>query len=73
MTKNNLNTDTTELLLMALESANARIKELEEALQFYASGEHMEADDFDLEINDQGDFDYNEYQYGKLAREVLNK
>lgn len=44
-----------------------------EALKFYASGEHLEADDFDTETLDQGDFDLHENTHGKLARETLAK
>lgn len=54
-----------------LEAERTKNARLVEALKFYASGEHMEADDYDTETMDQTDFDLHEYRYGKVAREAL--
>jgi hypothetical protein len=58
-------------IIKVIQSERARAEKLREALGFYASGEHMEADDYEMETNDQGDFDIHEYHYGLRARQAL--
>lgn len=55
----------------ALDAERKKTQMLKGALVFYASGEHVDADDYDTETMDQGDYDQHSYLHGKHAREAL--